>query len=257
MSWFRIHTSMLHHAVVQGLPGATFKAWINLLCLAKDGDGVIPNVNEIAFQLRCGLPAATRWTEELVNDYGLLDRNDDGTFQPHNWEKHQYKSDNVTKRVQAFRERQRNVSETHPEYRVQSTESETEQRQTKTVSPSPKNGSGTAHGSRFDLEELPLEWQMWTAKELCWAPERADKTFAVFRDYWHDKPGAGGRKVNWLGTWRNWCRREDGTPVVKAPTVTKRDLDRNPPARHLNGLAPTAAEMADLDRRLAEDRAAG
>jgi len=27
--------------------------------------------------------------------------------------------------------------------------------------PSPKNGSGTAHGSRFSLDELPHEWEQW------------------------------------------------------------------------------------------------
>jgi hypothetical protein len=76
--------------------------------------------------------------------------------------------------------------------------------------PSPKSGSGTAHGSRFDLKEIPLEWQEWPAKELRWSADRAEQTFAVFGDYWRAKPGAGGRKADWFATWKNWCRREDG-----------------------------------------------
>jgi uncharacterized protein YdaU (DUF1376 family) len=28
-----------------------------------------------------------------------------------------------------------------------------------------------------------------------------------FRDYWIAKPGAGGLKLDWPATWRNWCRR--------------------------------------------------
>jgi hypothetical protein len=28
-----------------------------------------------------------------------------------------------------------------------------------------------------------------------------------FRDHWTDQPGAKGRKVDWIGTYRNWIRR--------------------------------------------------
>lgn len=52
-----------------------------------------------------------------------------------------------------------------------------------------------------------------------WAPSEEDRAFAQhegidpereagsFRDYWHGKPGAAGRKSNWSATWRNWVRR--------------------------------------------------
>lgn len=33
-------------------------------------------------------------------------------------------------------------------------------------------------------------------------PNEADK----FRDYWHGRPGAAGRKLEWRATWRNWFR---------------------------------------------------
>jgi hypothetical protein len=96
--------------------------------------------------------------------------------------------------------------------RTEQKENRTEGEQKDVYTPSPKNGSGTAHGSRFDLTELPPEWREWAAKELCWAAARAEKTFAVFGDYWRAVAGAKGRKADWLGTWRNWCRREDGAP---------------------------------------------
>ena len=47
-----------------------------------------------------------------------------------------------------------------------------------------------------------------------------DAQLESFRDYWHDQPGAKGRKVTWIGTWRNWIRREaksqrnNGRPVM-------------------------------------------
>jgi hypothetical protein len=30
----------------------------------------------------------------------------------------------------------------------------------------------------------------------------------TFRDYWRGAPGAKGRKVDWVATWKNWMRRE-------------------------------------------------
>jgi len=55
----------------------------------------------------------------------------------------------------------------------------------------------------------------------CWAPDSADWHFAIaelggegadrelakFRDYWIGKPGAGGLKLDWQATWRNWVRK--------------------------------------------------
>lgn len=57
---------------------------------------------------------------------------------------------------------------------------------------------------------LPVDWQ----------PDDEAAAFATslgldppavaarFRDYWHAKPGKDGRKLDWAGTWRNWCRRD-------------------------------------------------
>jgi hypothetical protein len=60
--------------------------------------------------------------------------------------------------------------------------------------------------------ELPLEWQEWSAKKLCWSAARAETTFEIFADYWRGAAGAKGRKADWFATWRNWCRKEDGQP---------------------------------------------
>lgn len=58
---------------------------------------------------------------------------------------------------------------------------------------------------------LPADWKP-TADELQWAkrerPEVDVKREAEsFADYWHAKPGAGGLKLDWAATWRNWIRR--------------------------------------------------
>lgn len=66
-----------------------------------------------------------------------------------------------------------------------------------------------------------------------WTPQLAETAFAKqqgmtleeialeadkFRDFWHAKPGSGGRKSDWPATWRNWCRnRRSGPRVAGGP----------------------------------------
>lgn len=38
----------------------------------------------------------------------------------------------------------------------------------------------------------------------------------MFADHWRAKPGADGRKADWLATWRNWVRRERDPPLGRA-----------------------------------------
>jgi hypothetical protein len=76
--------------------------------------------------------------------------------------------------------------------------------------PPVSGGSGGTRAARADRgTRLPEDW----------APTEDDRGFAAslgvavereaasFRDYWHAKPGADGRKTNWSATWRNWVRR--------------------------------------------------
>jgi hypothetical protein len=62
-----------------------------------------------------------------------------------------------------------------------------------------------SRGARLPIDWRPNADDIQFARGLiaeAWHIE-ADK----FRDYWHDKPGADGRKVTWSATWRNWVRR--------------------------------------------------
>jgi hypothetical protein len=67
-----------------------------------------------------------------------------------------------------------------------------------------------ANGTR-----LPDDWQPppegldFARLEI--GPERAYAEIAKFKDYWAARPGAGGRKVDWLATWRNWIRKTGET----------------------------------------------
>jgi hypothetical protein len=52
---------------------------------------------------------------------------------------------------------------------------------------------------------LPDDWLAWAKGEgLNEATIRGEAD--RFRDYWRAQPGVKGRKLDWLATWRNWCR---------------------------------------------------
>lgn len=115
--WFRYYTGAVHDPKVQRLPNREFKAWVNLLCLAAENGGVLPEISDCAYILRFGEVEMTSILEQL-SKVGLFDETEAG-LKPHNWDGRQYKSDVSTERVKRFRERSlkrpETVSETPPE----------------------------------------------------------------------------------------------------------------------------------------------
>lgn len=103
MKWFRFYSDALDDPKVQRLPAELFKHWINLLCLANDGEprGELPCVDDIAFRLRVDDDTAIQILRDLT-ERGLID-DDSETLQPHNWDERQRQSDNVTERVRRHR----------------------------------------------------------------------------------------------------------------------------------------------------------
>jgi hypothetical protein len=74
---------------------------------------------------------------------------------------------------------------------------------------------------------LPDDWRQFCRAER---PELdPDRVAAKFADYWHGVSGKGGRKLDWLATWRNWVR------------------DERAPARAITA-APAAQSFAAQDR---------
>lgn len=106
--WFRMYDELLDDPKVQMLPGDTFKAWVNMLCLASRNDGFLPDVTAIAFALRLDEKKLQRIVDDLCKR-GLIDVAED-RFTPHGWQSRQYKSDVSTDRVRRYREQRRNVS---------------------------------------------------------------------------------------------------------------------------------------------------
>ncbi len=146
MNWLRYYTDTLDNPKIQDLPSDLFKFWINLLCLARLYNGVLPDEKVITFRLRTTQMETTSALHEL-EIRGLLDRTKGRQWVPHDWDQHQYVSDNVTDRVKKHRmKRKGNVScnvtgnenETPPEQKQNRAEYRTEQNHPEIVA----NGNG-------------------------------------------------------------------------------------------------------------------
>lgn len=86
-----------------------------------------------------------------------------------------------------------------------------------------KKEQSASQGSR-----LPADWVLseeWRAEAQSlradWSPENIVFVAEKFRDYWHGKPGKEGRKVDWLATWRNWCRQEKTQGTKRRETLAE------------------------------------
>jgi uncharacterized protein YdaU (DUF1376 family) len=89
------------------------------------------------------------------------------------------------------------------------------------ISPLPKKRQrdpDESRGQRFTgpatLAECPTEWAAF-CKGLGWSFGRACIEYQNFVDYWSSVPGAKGRKLDWLGTWRVRCRDQNKKDPAK------------------------------------------
>ena len=104
MDWLRYYTNTLESRKIQSLPPILFKAWVNLLCVSRIFDGIIP-VEESAFRLRVTEEQARSWLSEL-RSRELIDVTDSGEYFPHDWDEHQKVSDDAAGRKRKQREKQ-------------------------------------------------------------------------------------------------------------------------------------------------------
>lgn len=84
-----------------------------------------------------------------------------------------------------------------------------------------------------------------------WTPDKVRLEGSKFGDHWIAKPGADAAKLDWLATWRNWCRsdiahRDDPKPVNGTPgeLTGRQPLYVAPPP-----LTPEEQAAADARRR--------
>lgn len=69
----------------------------------------------------------------------------------------------------------------------------------------------TARGSsKSKATRIPDDWQpdRQAARDLGIPEAKIDWIAGRFRDFWRGKAGKDGVKLDWLATWRNWCRSD-------------------------------------------------
>lgn len=100
--WFRFYDETLNDPKVQRLTDASFRAWVNLLCVASKNDGAISgDFAVLAFSLRKPLGKVRELMQVLLSA-GLMDRTETG-FTPHGWKTRQYDSDSAAERMRRHR----------------------------------------------------------------------------------------------------------------------------------------------------------
>ena len=99
--WFRFYDDAMYNPKVACLDDSQFRLWIELLSIASRSNGKIPSQEVLKSVLKRRLDHLSRGLKGLVK-VGLIDVLDDG-FIPHDWDKHQYKSDTSNDRVAKYR----------------------------------------------------------------------------------------------------------------------------------------------------------
>lgn len=118
LPWFRFYHESLDDPKVQRLDPATFKHWINILCVAARHHGKLPSNPDLAFALRIDEIALESLLDRLLIG-GLIEVRKGGQngsyIAPHGWDKRQYKSDSSSERVKRYRKRYKPVTVTPPD----------------------------------------------------------------------------------------------------------------------------------------------
>lgn len=204
--WWRAYADARHDPKLQRLGARLFKQWFHLLCLCSISDGRLPNLDDIAFDMRTSRSRAQAIIDRLVAR-GLIDKNDNG-YKPHNWDGRQYKSDRSAERMRRHRERHRDVTVTPPE--------QTEQ----IVGDTSVAANGQSRkGTRLADSWLPDENDLAYAQQHSLSGEALLNEIEKFRNFWCAKVGRDARKLDWHRTWQNWVLT--ARPVTNKPKQTE------------------------------------
>jgi 5-methylcytosine-specific restriction endonuclease McrA len=102
--WWRAYDAALDNPKLQRLPGELFKTWFNVCCVASKHGGKLPRLADAAFLLRMKEKDTALALAALMSA-GLLDKDGD-SYSPHDWNVHQYKTDNGSnERVKRYRQK--------------------------------------------------------------------------------------------------------------------------------------------------------
>lgn len=169
-SWFRFYVEVPDDPKIHRLSDALYRLWVTCLCLAARHNGILPNLDDVAYRARKPAARVKAMLLELASPAcGLLDQLEDGSFTPHNWKARQYETDNSTSRVREFRDRRK-----EPRPLADETVDETLQRVSIETNMQ-RFCSVSVSESGFDLKKLPTEAKL---------PGAVSTSFRQFWDRW-------------------------------------------------------------------------
>ena len=115
----------------------------------------------------------------------------------------------------------------------------------------------TQRGTRLPTDfVLPNDWIAFCQQER--QDLNPHKVFDGFKDFWISKPGAGGVKLDWTATWRNWVRSQSSPKTFEnkfdvAHVTTPTPPNQDAALRKIEEDSKKAVKPnADVQARIAE-----
>lgn len=110
--WFRLYLADLSSAKIQRLSPPVFKAWINLCCIAASRGGKLPDIEQIAFDLRISEHEADVFINALITAR-LVEQSigGDNSLSMVGWDIRQYAADASAQRMRKLRAERRATSD--------------------------------------------------------------------------------------------------------------------------------------------------
>jgi DNA-binding transcriptional regulator YhcF (GntR family) len=227
MKWFRMYTDVLDDVKINSISPFSFKIFVFLMSILTSEDhscGKIPDEKSVSWRLRVGGNKLKKAIDELEK-YGMVKR-DNGAIIVVNWDKRQFKSDDVTARVKQHRVVTKAKNETLPETLHETppeqnrTDTDTEQIQTHIK----KRGVDKLYGFDAFWAAYPKK-QGKGAAEKVWVKIKPDlelvkkMVFTVERQRnWQQWKKDGGQFIPLPATWLNQKRWDDEIPVTALPS---------------------------------------
>jgi len=247
MRWFRLYNDIVDDEKIAQIDPKTFKIFVFLMSICSQNDsqnGILPDKKFLSWRMRISDKKLEMALGELEGA-GIVNRAN-GAIVLVNWHKRQFKSDNVTERVNRFRKAQKDKNETlHETLNVSSqNRTDTEQIQNiKNIPPLPPKGE-RAKFSPPSLDEV-----------RAYIKERG---YAVNPDGWFSHYEANGWMVgknkmkNWraaIGTWQhNGYGR--GEQVRRRPDPGESGREPSPPPKPMTPEEEREQEIRELKQSI-------